>query len=198
MYSPGTPAQRAEDLATAQQLLEAAGLGDGFEAPLDVLVFFEIEQLAQLIQSSAAQLNGVNLQVGVLRLRDLLQRLLAGGQLIDGHRQLWPPGRTACLSRSAFVEPGADRCGFMECLALVERRLRRAIRPVHCGWRSRKPAFDRRGDADAVERRGPLHRALFRRPHLDRPEHVLGSGGHRHGALQRRQHELLWLTTNRP
>ena len=65
MYSPDTPAQRAEDLATAQSLLEAAGYGDGLEAPLDVLVFFEIEQLAQLIQSSAAQLNGVNLQVGV-------------------------------------------------------------------------------------------------------------------------------------
>ena len=65
MYSPDGPAQRAEDLATAQQLLDAAGYGDGLEAPLDVLVFFEIEQLAQLIQSSAAQLNGVNLVVGV-------------------------------------------------------------------------------------------------------------------------------------
>ena len=65
MYSPDGPPQRAEDLATAQQLLEAAGYGDGLEAPLDVLVFFEIEQLAQLIQSSAAQLNGVNLVVGV-------------------------------------------------------------------------------------------------------------------------------------
>jgi peptide/nickel transport system substrate-binding protein len=65
MYNPDTPVQRAADLATAQQLLEAAGYGDGLEAPLDVLIFFEVEQLAQLIQSSAAQLNGVNLQVGV-------------------------------------------------------------------------------------------------------------------------------------
>src|SRR5690606_12065406 len=41
MHAPDTPAQREEDLATAQRLLDAAG--GGFEAPLDTLVFFEVE-----------------------------------------------------------------------------------------------------------------------------------------------------------
>jgi peptide/nickel transport system substrate-binding protein len=64
MYNPDAVAQREEDLATAQQLLADAGLGDGFEAPLDTLVFFEVEDLAQLIAGSAAQI-GVTLNVGV-------------------------------------------------------------------------------------------------------------------------------------
>ena len=64
MFNPDTPAQRAEDLATAQQLLEAAGVGGGFSAPLDTLQFAEVEDLAQLIQASASQV-GVELQVGV-------------------------------------------------------------------------------------------------------------------------------------
>ncbi len=62
MYAPDTPAQREADLATAQQLLDAAG--GGFEAPLDTLVFFEVEDLATLIAGSAAQI-GVTLNVGV-------------------------------------------------------------------------------------------------------------------------------------
>jgi peptide/nickel transport system substrate-binding protein len=64
MYNADAVAQREADLATAQQLLEAAGYGDGIEAPLDTLVFFEVEDLAQLIAGSAAQI-GVNLRVGV-------------------------------------------------------------------------------------------------------------------------------------
>jgi peptide/nickel transport system substrate-binding protein len=64
MYNPDAVAQREEDLVTAQQLLEAAGYADGFEAPLDTLVFFEVEDLATLIAGSAAQI-GVTLNVGV-------------------------------------------------------------------------------------------------------------------------------------
>ncbi|MGH8912866.1 MAG: ABC transporter substrate-binding protein [Acidimicrobiia bacterium] len=63
-YNPDATEQRAADLATAQQLLEAAGYGDGITAPLDVLQFFEVEDLAQLVQGSASQV-GVNLEVGV-------------------------------------------------------------------------------------------------------------------------------------
>ena len=64
MYNPDSPAQRDEDLATAQSLLEAAGVGGGFSAPLDTLVFAEVEDLAQLIQASATQI-GIDLTVGV-------------------------------------------------------------------------------------------------------------------------------------
>jgi peptide/nickel transport system substrate-binding protein len=64
MYNPDAVAQREEDLATAQQLLTDAGFPDGLEAPLDTLVFFEVEDLAQLIAGSAAQI-GVTLNVGV-------------------------------------------------------------------------------------------------------------------------------------
>ena len=64
MYNPDAVAQREADLATAQQLLVDAGYPDGFEAPLDTLVFFEVEDLATLIAGSAAQI-GVTLNVGV-------------------------------------------------------------------------------------------------------------------------------------
>ncbi|HXV69991.1 MAG TPA: ABC transporter substrate-binding protein [Acidimicrobiia bacterium] len=64
MYNGDAVAQREEDLATARQLLSDAGYPDGFEAPLDTLVFFEVEDLAQLIAGSAAQI-GVTLSVGV-------------------------------------------------------------------------------------------------------------------------------------
>lgn len=64
MHNADAVEQREEDLATAQQLLEAAGYSDGFEAPLDTLVFFEVEDLAQLVAGSAAQI-GVTLNVGV-------------------------------------------------------------------------------------------------------------------------------------
>ncbi|MBA3361101.1 MAG: ABC transporter substrate-binding protein [Acidimicrobiia bacterium] len=63
MFSQDTPAQRTEDLAAAQGLLDAAGLG-AFEAPLHTLVFAEVEDLAQLIAASAAQV-GITLNLGV-------------------------------------------------------------------------------------------------------------------------------------
>ena len=64
MYNADAVAQREADIATAQQLLSDAGYPDGFEAPLDTLVFFEVEELAQLVAGSAAQI-GVTLNVGV-------------------------------------------------------------------------------------------------------------------------------------
>jgi peptide/nickel transport system substrate-binding protein len=64
MHNADAVAQRAADLTAAQQLLTDAGFPDGFSAPLDTLVFFEVEDLAVLIQQSAAQI-GVNLEVGV-------------------------------------------------------------------------------------------------------------------------------------
>lgn len=65
MYNADAVAQRSEDLGAAQALLDDAGYGDGFTAPLDAVDFSEVADLAQLIQASAAQLNGVNLEVGV-------------------------------------------------------------------------------------------------------------------------------------
>ena len=64
MYDPGAVEQRAQDLEQAQQLLADAGYPDGFEAPLDTLVFFEVEDLAQLIASSLTPI-GIDLTVGV-------------------------------------------------------------------------------------------------------------------------------------
>jgi peptide/nickel transport system substrate-binding protein len=64
MYDPDAVPQREQDLAQAQSLLDAAGLGDGFTAPLDTLMFNEVEDLAQVIQASASQI-GINLEVGV-------------------------------------------------------------------------------------------------------------------------------------
>jgi peptide/nickel transport system substrate-binding protein len=64
MYNADAVAQREADVAAAQQLLSDAGYPDGFEAPLDTLVFFEVEDLAQLVAGSAAQI-GVTLNVGV-------------------------------------------------------------------------------------------------------------------------------------
>lgn len=65
MYDSSAASQREENLAEAQSLLDAAGYADGFTAALDTLAFSELESLAQLVQSSAAQLNNVNLEVGV-------------------------------------------------------------------------------------------------------------------------------------
>ncbi|MFV1963721.1 MAG: ABC transporter substrate-binding protein, partial [Acidimicrobiia bacterium] len=65
MYNADAVPQRSEDLAMAQQLLNDAGYADGFDAPLDTLEFFEIADLAQLVQASAAQLNNVNIEVRV-------------------------------------------------------------------------------------------------------------------------------------
>ncbi len=64
MHDPDAVAQRTQDLEQAQQLLVDAGYPDGFEAPLDTLVFFEVEDLAVLIQQSVAPL-GIDLNVGV-------------------------------------------------------------------------------------------------------------------------------------
>jgi peptide/nickel transport system substrate-binding protein len=57
MFNDTAVPQRAEDLDEARTLLTAAGLGDGFSANLDTLQFSEIEDLAQLIKSSLAQIN---------------------------------------------------------------------------------------------------------------------------------------------
>ena len=64
MHDPDAVEQRAQDLDQAQQLLAEAGYPDGFQAPLDTLVFFEVEDLAVLIQQSVAPL-GIDLNVGV-------------------------------------------------------------------------------------------------------------------------------------
>ncbi|MEE9472348.1 MAG: ABC transporter substrate-binding protein, partial [Acidimicrobiia bacterium] len=65
MYNPSAVPQREQDLGEAQALLDAAGYEDGFTAALDTLEFSEMSALAQLIQSTAAQLNNVDLTVGV-------------------------------------------------------------------------------------------------------------------------------------
>lgn len=54
--------QRSRNLEMAQQLLSDAGYGDGIDAPLDVVQFNEVEDLAQLVSRSASEI-GVNLQV---------------------------------------------------------------------------------------------------------------------------------------
>ncbi len=65
MWNPDAVPQREQDLAQAQSLLDAAGYSDGFTAALDTLEFNEVPDLAQLVQSSAAQLSNVDLTVGV-------------------------------------------------------------------------------------------------------------------------------------
>lgn len=64
MYNADAVEQRAQNLEMARQLLSDAGYADGFEAPLDTLEFFEVPDLAQLIQGSAREI-GVELTVGV-------------------------------------------------------------------------------------------------------------------------------------
>ncbi|MDP3984288.1 MAG: ABC transporter substrate-binding protein, partial [Acidimicrobiia bacterium] len=64
MFNDSSVSQREANLAEAQSLLEAAGLGDGFSTRLDTLNFAEVQDLALLIQQSAAQLN-VTLEVNV-------------------------------------------------------------------------------------------------------------------------------------
>lgn len=64
MFNDGAVEQRSEDLAQAEALLAEAGYADGFTARLDVLDFAEVESLAQLVQSFAAQI-GVTLEVNV-------------------------------------------------------------------------------------------------------------------------------------
>ena len=57
MFNDSAVSQREANLAEAQSLLEAAGLGQGFTTRLDTLDFAEVQDLALLIQQSAAQLN---------------------------------------------------------------------------------------------------------------------------------------------
>lgn len=64
MYNSAAVDQRGQNLEMARQLLSDAGYGDGFEASLDTLEFFEVPDLAQLIQGSAREI-GVQLNVGV-------------------------------------------------------------------------------------------------------------------------------------
>ncbi len=64
MFNDSAVSQREANLAEAQSLLEAAGLGQGFTTRLDTLDFAEVQDLALLIQQSAAQLN-VTLEVNV-------------------------------------------------------------------------------------------------------------------------------------
>ncbi|HET8738410.1 MAG TPA: ABC transporter substrate-binding protein [Acidimicrobiia bacterium] len=64
MYNPDAVEQREQDLDTARQLMADAGYPDGFQAPLDTLVFFEVEDLAQLIAESVSEI-GIDLTVGV-------------------------------------------------------------------------------------------------------------------------------------
>ena len=57
-------AQRALDLAQAQQLMTTAGVANGFDVTLYTWNGFEIPQLAQLIQQAAAQIKiNIKLQV---------------------------------------------------------------------------------------------------------------------------------------
>ena len=62
MFDPGAVQQREQNLAEAQQLLEAAG--GGFDSRLDTLVFREIEDLATLVQDAMSQI-GINVSVNV-------------------------------------------------------------------------------------------------------------------------------------
>ncbi len=64
MFNADAVQQRSVDLDAAKALLADAGIPDGFSAPLDTLVFDEIPQLAQLIQSSAAQI-GIDFTLNV-------------------------------------------------------------------------------------------------------------------------------------
>ena len=64
MYDPDAVPQRTVDLDAANALMADAGFADGFSAPLDTLQIQEVEDLAQLVQASAAQI-GIDLAVNV-------------------------------------------------------------------------------------------------------------------------------------
>jgi peptide/nickel transport system substrate-binding protein len=64
MFDPAAVDQRSVDLDAARALLAEAGFANGFSAPLDTLQFAEIETLAQLVQSSAAQI-GIDFNLNV-------------------------------------------------------------------------------------------------------------------------------------
>lgn len=64
MYDPDAVPQRSIDLDAARALMAEAGFENGFAAPLDTLTQSEIPQLAQLVQSSAAQI-GIDFTVNV-------------------------------------------------------------------------------------------------------------------------------------
>ena len=61
----GTVAQRQIDLAQAKQLLEAAGMADGFEVELTTEKYLEIPQYAQVIQN-AVQAVGGNIKLNIM------------------------------------------------------------------------------------------------------------------------------------
>ena len=60
---PSVP-QRKQDLATAKQLLEAAGMGSGFKVRLTTENWLEIPQYAQLVQSAAKQV-GIDIELKI-------------------------------------------------------------------------------------------------------------------------------------
>lgn len=64
MFNADAVPQREEDLAEAMRLMGEAGFENGFAAPLDTLGQDEIPQLAQLVQSSAAQI-GIDFTLNV-------------------------------------------------------------------------------------------------------------------------------------
>ncbi|MEX2654501.1 MAG: ABC transporter substrate-binding protein [Acidimicrobiia bacterium] len=63
VFNPGAVAQKEEDLATANALIDEAGVR-GAEVTLNTLQFAELELLAQLIQGAGAQIGlTINLQI---------------------------------------------------------------------------------------------------------------------------------------
>jgi peptide/nickel transport system substrate-binding protein len=61
--NPDATAQREQDLAAAQSLLDAAGYADGFEVTLHGLTELEMPDLGALVQGFAGQLNNVVLNL---------------------------------------------------------------------------------------------------------------------------------------
>ena len=143
-------------------------------------------------QSSAAQLNGVNLQVGVYDSGTYyndywLAANSSMGIVNYGHRAvphvylgapLLSPERTGADSWNASHWSNAAYDDlFDQFTAAADLDSQRAIA----------------GEMQTLLNDEVVLRP-YSSPHLDRQEYVLGSGGHRHGPLQRRQHELLWIT----
>lgn len=64
MYDAGAVTQREADLATAQQLMEAAGFSDGFASRLDTFASPETEDMSVIVQASVAQI-GIDLDVNI-------------------------------------------------------------------------------------------------------------------------------------
>jgi len=60
-----TVAQRGKNIEEAKQLLEAAGMGQGFQVTLTTQRYLEIPEYAQLVQSAAREI-GVTIDLNVL------------------------------------------------------------------------------------------------------------------------------------